>query len=72
MSVGPVKAQPMGGHRALDYTDLYHYAAMTKSLSEPWEARTVVAMSEAYLRGLHEGESPFSIIPQDRDEYRAP
>jgi len=33
---------------------------------EPWEAKLLRKMSEAFVSGMNEGTSPFSIPPADR------
>ena len=63
---GPVKAYPMGGPAALEWADLAAYATLTHSNLLPGESKLIIEMSEAYLMGLSEGSSPFSIAPTDR------
>lgn len=63
---GPVKSDPLAGSVALDWTDLHAYVALTGAISEPWEARALRDMSQAYERGMREGSNPFSIMPMER------
>lgn len=63
---GPVKSSPLGGAEPLDWADIDSYARLTSQDLEPWEARLIRSMSIAYVRGLNEGKSPFSIAPVER------
>jgi hypothetical protein len=66
MEVGAIKSAAMGGFLALDWVDLAAYASLTMADIEPWEAKLLRKMSEAFVSGLNEGASPFSIPPADR------
>jgi hypothetical protein len=70
MEVGPIKSAPMGGAVALDWGDLrdYDYFSMVKL--EEDEARLLIQMSAAFVKGMNEGVSPFSIPPVDRDSAK--
>lgn len=62
-------ALPDGGRRALNYTDLHHYNDLTgRPLQEPWEARAVIAISEAYIGGYAHGLDEFSLSPMEVKE----
>jgi hypothetical protein len=37
---------------------------------EPWEATILRKMSEAFVTGMNEGASPFSIPPADRESAK--
>lgn len=39
----------------LSWSEIQAYAALTKIVTEPHEARLIKQMSEAYLEGYHEG-----------------
>jgi hypothetical protein len=70
MEAGPIKSQPMGGFQALDWVDFAAYASLTMADLEPWEATILRKMSEAFVTGMNEGASPFSIPPADRDSAK--
>jgi hypothetical protein len=59
-------AAAMGGFLALDWVDIAAYASLTMADIEPWEAKLLRKMSEAFVSGMNEGTSPFSIPPADR------
>jgi hypothetical protein len=66
MEAGAIKSAAMGGFLALDWVDLAAYASLTMADIEPWEAKLLRKMSEAFVSGMNEGTSPFSIPPADR------
>ena len=66
MEAGPVKSAPMGGVQALDWVDIAAYASLAMDEFDPWEATLVREMSAAFVAGMNEGTSPFSIPPNER------
>jgi hypothetical protein len=66
MEAGPIKPASMGGFLALDWSDIAAYASLTLADFDPWEATLLRKMSEAFVLGMSEGASPFSIPPADR------
>ena len=66
MDAGPVKPMPMGGVGSLDWADLFPYFNLTYPEVEGWEARWIIAMSEAFAKGMSEGKSLASKAPMDR------
>lgn len=66
IEAGPIKSAPMGGVQSLDWVDLAAYATLTASDFEPWESLLLRKMSDAFVLGMNEGASPFSIPPADR------
>jgi len=56
----------MRGVAQLEWIDIFAYVSMTGSVTEPWESRTLLEMSKAYVRGLEEGAKPLSIMPSER------
>jgi hypothetical protein len=70
MEAGPIKAGPMGGPSALDWGDLRNYDYFSAGGIEHWEAKLLIRMSEAFVSGMNEGESSFSIAPADRESAK--
>lgn len=66
IEAGPIKSAPMGGVQSLDWVDLAAYASLAATDLEPWEAALLRKMSDAFVLGMNEGASPFSIPPADR------
>jgi hypothetical protein len=54
------------GRSALSWLEIGAYANATGLISEAWEMQIVREMSEAFVRGLSEGENPLSIPPAER------
>jgi hypothetical protein len=44
--------------------------SLTMADLEPWEATILRKMSEAFVTGMNEGASPFSIPPADRESAK--
>lgn len=55
----------MDGRRPLDFGDVLDFSKATKTVGTPWERRTLVLMSRAYLGGLEVGELPAGVQPWD-------
>ena len=70
MEIGPFTRSAMGGEEPIGWVEIHSYACATGEISEPWEARTLVNMSRAYLSGRQTGKSPFSIPPLERQGFR--
>jgi hypothetical protein len=70
MEAGPIKSQPMGGVVALHWGDLRDYDHFLVDRMEHWEAKLLIQMSEAFVTGMNEGASPFSIAPADRESAK--
>ena len=67
MKAGPIKSAPMGGAQALDWGNLRDYDHfLTVKLGEE-DAGLLVQMSEAFVTGMNEGASPFSMSPLERN-----
>lgn len=58
----------MNGPVPIEWIDLHAYAQLSGAISEPWEAKALIAMSRHYLRGLTEGQDIMSIPPDERDD----
>jgi hypothetical protein len=71
MDAGPTKSAPMGGVQSLDWVDLAAYASLAMPDLEPWEASLLNKMSAAFVAGMNEGTSPFSIPPADRESAKS-
>lgn len=63
---GTCKRNAMGGLVALEWLDVWAYAQASGEVSEPWEMRAILDMSEAFVRGMREGENPRSRDPRER------
>lgn len=60
-------AQPAGmGVGPLAWSEITAFASATGALFDPWEFRAIRQMSEQYLAGLKQGESPLVIPPAER------
>ena len=70
MDAGPIKSAPMGGPVPLSWGDLRDYDHFSISPIEYWEASLLIEMSAAFVAGMNEGVSPFSIPPADRDSAK--
>jgi hypothetical protein len=70
MEAGPIKSAPMGGPIALSWGDLRDYDHFSISPIDHWEASLLIEMSVAFVSGMNEGVSPFSIPPADRDSAK--
>ncbi len=57
MGLGPVRAHPKGGRRAVDWPEIGPFAAVMGPF-ERWELRLLREMACAYLDGLSIGEDP--------------
>lgn len=57
------------GEHPLTWTEVLSYSQATESVSEPWELRLMVRMSDAYLSGRVQGENPFSMHPSEIEEF---
>lgn len=64
--VGP-SAWSDGAEVPISWAELAGYMAATGDISEPWEARAVMAMSKAYVNAKREGVNVHCIAPVDRD-----
>jgi len=70
IEAGPIKSGPMGGFQSLDWVDIAAYASLTMDTIEPWEASLIKKMSDAFVTGMNEGTSPFSIPPDQRKKTK--
>jgi hypothetical protein len=70
MEAGPIKSQPMGGFAAINWSDLRDYDHFLAGGMEQWEALLLIQMSGAFVTGMNEGASPFSIAPADRESAK--
>jgi hypothetical protein len=70
MEAGPIKSAPMGGVLAIHWGDLRDYDHFALGGIEYWEAKLLIQMSEAFVAGMNEGSSPFSIPPADRESAK--
>lgn len=66
VEAGPALPGQMGPV-PLSWQEIDAYARQTQAIDEPWEARTLIKMSAAYLEGIAVGENPFGIMPMDQD-----
>ena len=63
----PTRPTEMGGPRALSWIDVNGFLACYPIEVDHEERALMISMSEAYVAGLSEGASLFSIAPMDRD-----
>lgn len=63
---GTFKRDAMGNLIPLDWLDIDAFARRTGDITEAWECKALLKMSAAFVRGLNEGESVFSVAPIDR------
>lgn len=61
--VGPSQAGGMGGEIPLSWGEVWAYAQATQILTEPWEFRSIMSMSRAFVKARKDGESVFAIPP---------
>ena len=54
-----------GGLRSVSWTEIKAYGELTEAISEPWEARMLKGMSEAYVTGRSLGKQPLAKPPWD-------
>ena len=66
MDMGSVKAMPTGGLGSLDWGDILPYFNSCYPEADHWEKQWVIAMSEAFAKGMSEGKSLASKAPMDR------
>ena len=71
MEAGPTKSGPMGDSMALDRGSLRDYDYFSVVKLDEIEARLLIQMSRAFVSGMNEGESPFSIAPADRESSKS-
>jgi hypothetical protein len=71
MEAGPIKSQPMDGFAAISWGDLRDYDHFLSNGIEQWEAKILIQMSGAFVTGMNEGASPFSIPPADRESAKS-
>lgn len=62
LELGPVRALPMGGRRAVDWPEIAGFAA-TMGPWDRWELAILRDMARAYVDGLHIGEDPMGKDP---------
>lgn len=65
MDAGPVTHTAMGA-QPLTWADAFAYGQATLAITEPWEFRTIVKMSLAYLSEREAGKNPLTIPPNLR------
>lgn len=65
----PVRYTEMGP-RPLDWSDVAAYLAGYPVEVEHYERALILKMSEAFVTGMNEGTSPFSIPPNERDSSK--
>lgn len=53
----------VGGIRPLPWTEIKAYADLSQSIKEPWEARLLKTMSEAYCKGRNIGKNALARPP---------
>lgn len=53
------------GVEPLRWSEIDAYARLTGDITQPWEARTVRAMSEAYCRWRKLGEDALCMTPDE-------
>lgn len=66
-AAGPNAFGMNGIELPLPWSDINHYSWATGNAAEHWEREALRRFSEAYLRGKHEGKSPLSISPLERE-----
>jgi hypothetical protein len=69
--VGLMVQTPMG-QTPIGWPELNAFSQLTQQQLEPWEASTLIRMSEAYLAELSIGEEPFAMPPHERVEDEDP
>ena len=62
---GPGKSG-MGGETPLEWPDIWAYMQATQAISEPWEARALIRMSQAYVDEKAAGSNLLRKAPIDR------
>lgn len=67
-TAGTCKRDAMGNLLPLDWLDVDAFVRRTGDLTEAWECKLLIRMSSAFVRGMTEGESVFSIAPLDRSK----
>jgi len=62
VSLGPVRAMPMGGRRAVDWPEIAAFAQAMGPFAR-WEIALLRDMARAYLDGFTAGEDPMAKEP---------
>lgn len=68
LELGLCEPHPMGGEMPLSWLTLDAYARVSKSITEPWEYRTLRQMSVKFINAKQEGASIFAVAPIDQEE----
>lgn len=63
--LGPQRAMPMGGYRAVDWPEIAGFDAAMGPLKK-WELSLLRDMARAYCTGFEAGGSPLGIMPSER------
>lgn len=66
----PTRPTEMGGPRALNWIDVNGFLAAYWCDVDHDERSLLISMSEAFVTGMNEGTSPFSIPPNERDSSK--
>ena len=70
LRIKPLRRDPMGGVRVVDFQDLYYFQQMTGDLSlEYGEPELILRFAEAFYEGWKDGQNPLSIMPIEREVY---
>lgn len=67
LEAGPSYRDALGSERSLGWSEIHVYQMASQAITEPWEARALIDMSRAYLKGKIIGTDPLGMEPMESD-----